>query len=179
MSDPFVGQISPFGFNFAPQGWFLCQGQTLPIQQYAALFSLLGTYYGGNGTTNFQLPNLQGNVPLGYGQGPGLSDYAIGETGGAANVTMLTPNMPPHTHTLNAVNARAAAASAAGQMLGAPDTPGNPQTQGFIYSTTAPTTALTPAAIARAGGSQPHTNVQPTLVLNYCICYSGVFPARP
>jgi len=177
MSDPFVGQISAFGFNFAPRGWFLCQGQTLAISQYAALFSLIGTYYGGNGTTTFQLPNLQGNVPLGQGQGqgPGLSNYTIGETGGANTVTMLTTNMPPHTHALNAADVAATQASAAGQMLGAPFK--NP-VRGLIYSTTAPNTALTPRSISSFGGGQPHNNVQPTLVLNYCICYSGVFPTR-
>ena len=95
MSDPFLGQISSFGFNFPPMGWMLCQGQTLPISQYTALFSLLGTSYGGNGTTNFQLPNLQGNVPINYGTGPGLTTYSIGETAGTETVTLTLATTPP------------------------------------------------------------------------------------
>ncbi len=175
MSDPFLGQISAFGFNFAPTGWFLCQGQTLPISQYSALYSLLGTYYGGNGTTTFQLPNLQGRVPLGYGQGPGLSNYQIGQPGGQAAVTMQVTNMPTHSHPLYAAYVLANQASAAGQMLGGGVKAG---VQGKVYAATSPTTALTAGSIGLAGGSQPHNNVQPTLVLNYCICYSGVYPSR-
>jgi len=100
MTQPFVAEVKMFGGNFAPRGWAFCNGQIMPIQQNTALFSLIGTFYGGNGTSNFGLPNMQGNVPLGQGQGPGLSLYNIGETGGTSNVTLLSSEVPPHTHTM-------------------------------------------------------------------------------
>jgi len=103
MSEPFVGEIRAFGFDFAPQGWLQCNGQTLAISQYAALFSLLGTTYGGNGTTNFQLPNLQGRVAIGQGNGAGLSPYVMGQAAGTENVSLATAQIPSHTHAVNAV----------------------------------------------------------------------------
>ena len=169
--DPFVAEIRLFPFNFAPKGWALCRGQLLPITQNTALFALLGTMYGGNGTSNFALPNLEGAVALHAGQGPGLSDYVQGQTGGAEAVTLLTSEMPSHIH-------QAACSSTQGNDYGpagdfwAPDVTGNPQ-----YGATADLTMAADAAGA-AGSSQPHNNMQPYLVLNYCIALQGVFPPR-
>jgi microcystin-dependent protein len=179
MASPFIGQITTFGFNFAPRGWLLCRGQLLPISQYAALFSLLGTAFGGNGTTNFGLPNLQDNVTVGQGQGPGLSNYIIGETTGTATVTLTATTMPPHTHSFVAE-------------VGAPPLTGTPAAgltlgRGFnatggalaVYTSTGTAAALAPTALGVSnGGGQPHNNVQPILGLNWCIATQGVFPTR-
>jgi microcystin-dependent protein len=178
MSSPFVGEIRPFGFNFAPRNWALCNGQLIAIQQNTALFSILGTYYGGNGTTNFALPNLQAYTPLGVGQGLGLSDYVQGEILGAANVTLLTSEIPAHGHTLNC------------GVLTPPNTAQNvasPSSTAFFglsgpnntYSDVAtPNTTFHPTMIGLTGGSQPHSNQQPYLAVSFCICLSGVFPSR-
>jgi microcystin-dependent protein len=179
MSDSFLGSIQLFGFNFAPTGWALCNGQTLAIQQYTALFSLLGTTYGGNGTTNFVLPNLQGEVAIGMGQGAGLSDYVIGETGGEAGVTLTAGQMPAHTHPLHATTATGTATTPAGNLSGSVlHQVGRVIEKGTIYTTAAPNTALTPASVAPAGGGKPHNNLQPYLTLNYCIALAGIFPPR-
>jgi microcystin-dependent protein len=175
MSEPFLGQITLYPYNFAPYGWMDCAGQTLAISQFSALFSLLGTNYGGNGTSTFQLPNLQGTVAVGQGQLPGGGNYFIGETGGSANVSIVQTTMPSHRHTegadtglgktnspLNAVPAQARKGSA----------------KGLYYSAATPNTQLTGASIQTAGGSLPHNNIQPTLGLRYCIAMQGVFPTR-
>ena len=174
MADPFVAEIRIFPFNFAPKGWAVCNGQILPISQNTALFSLLGTTYGGDGKSNFALPNLQGNVPMHAGQGPGLSLHELGETGGTETVTLLASEMPGHTHVLGAQTTRVGAvASPAGATLGHPAT-------GNLYVAGSPTlVATSPTAIARSGGGQPHNNMQPYLTLNFCIALQGVFPARP
>ncbi|MGD0104328.1 MAG: tail fiber protein [Rhodopila sp.] len=179
MSEPFLGQITVFPYNFAPMGWADCAGQLLPISQYSALFSLLGTQYGGNGQTNFALPNLQGAVPVGQGPQPGGSAYVIGETGGAETVTLTTSSMPGHTHALNATTASATVNLPSGQLL-ATALKGNPINgdKGEIYNVAQPDTGLTPGSIQPAGGSQPHNNTQPFLVLRYCIALTGVFPSR-
>ena len=181
MAEPFLGQITLMGCNFPPYGWMLCQGQLLPIQQYAALFSLLGVQFGGNGTSNFGLPDLRGRLPNGMGQGPGLQDYIIGEMAGSENVTLTVPTIPPHNHVLSAYTGPAT--------LGAPNgalTAQGPVSGGHggaktmtLYNTATPTVALAPAQVAPVSGSGlPHNNLQPLTVLNWCIAWQGVFPAR-
>ena len=170
MADPFVAEIRLFGFNFAPKGWAFCNGQLLPISQNTALFSLLGTTYGGNGTSTFALPNLQGNVPMGAGQGQGLSLRDLGETGGSETVTLLSSEMPAHTHA-------PACSSAVGTQYAPPgfwakDAAGNAEYRLSGAS------AMNASALDPEGGDQPHTNLQPFCVLNYCIALQGVFPPR-
>lgn len=172
MSEPFVAQIQIFGFNFAPQGWALCQGQLLPISQNTALFSLIGTQFGGDGRSNFGLPNLQGSVPIGQGNGPGLTPRNIGETGGEAFVTILSSQLAGHTHPANCNNAVGTAYDPAGQVW-SQDAGGNQE-----YGGGAVAGQMSPNAILQAGGGQPHNNLQPYLALNYCIAMQGVFPAR-
>ncbi|PUA81375.1 phage tail protein [Nocardioides currus] len=178
MADPFVAEIRAFPFNFAPRGWAFCNGQLLPISQNTALFSLLGTTYGGNGTSTFALPDLQGRAAVHPGQGPGLSLRALGETGGVESVTLLESEIPHHRHTLRADQQQATQARPAdGRVLAA-------SLGGMAYAVPAvggaapsPTTA-SPSVLAPAGGSQPHNNMQPYLTLNYCIALQGVFPPR-
>lgn len=189
MSDPFVAEIRIFGFNFAPTGWALCDGQILPISQNTALFSLLGTTYGGNGTSNFALPNLQGSVPLHVGAsqpGPGMQIYNLGQTGGEESVTLQQSEMPVHNHSMNAVASAATTASPVNAVLATPNyvsgtTRGTAQAYAKPVSpapTAVPDTQLT-TGLNVAGGSQPHNTVMPTLVLNFCIALQGIFPARP
>jgi microcystin-dependent protein len=179
MSEPFLGQITLYPYEFAPYGWMDCAGQILPLSQYSTLFALLGVYYGGNGTSNFALPNLQGRVTVGQGQLPGGSDYVIGEEAGEENVTLLSNQSAIHNHTLNATTAHGTVGSTAGNLLAAGETgtPREPNTSS-IYNPANPNTTLTPLAISPAGGTVPHNNLQPFLVLRYCIAMSGVFPAR-
>lgn len=169
--DPFVAEIRLFPFNFAPKGWAMCDGQLLPISQNTALFSLLGTTYGGNGTSNFALPNLQGAVALHPGQGPGLSDYDLGQAGGSETITLLTSEIPSHSHQAKCSSTTGNDYGPAGDFW-APDVTGNPQ-----YGTTAATT-MAADAVGAGGSSLPHNNMQPYLVLNYCIALQGVFPPR-
>jgi len=175
MSDQFLAEIRIFPFNFAPVGWAMCQGQTLSISQYAALFSLLGTTYGGNGTSNFQLPNLQGRVPLDFGNGAGLSPYVLGELGGSESVTVLSTQMGQHTHVVQAT-------SASGRRVNSPTNAYFCDTSTATYvaaSSNPPLVAMDPRVIsAGTGGNQPHENRQPFLVLNFCIALSGVYPTR-
>lgn len=185
MTQPYVGQMQLFGFNFAPSGWQQCNGQLLPISQYAALFSIIGTYYGGNGTSNFALPNMQGNVAVGVGQGIGLSQYVQGETGGGTSVTVTTSTMARHNHTLVATTtATGTTATAAGNQLAVGSAGGGKQGgtayAADIYSPNAAsaTTGLAPLAISLSGGNGAHNNMQPYLALNYCIAIVGVFPPR-
>lgn len=171
MSNPFLAEIRIFGCNFAPVGWALCDGQILSISQNAALFSLLGTTYGGNGTSNFALPNLQGSTPLGQGQGPGLSLRDLGEIGGEQAVTLLTTEIPAHTH---APTCDAGMGDQYGPVWNfwATDAGGNDE-----YG--APGNAvMAGGAVGTAGSSQPHNNLQPYLVLNFCIAMQGIFPSR-
>src|SRR5580698_1243006 len=173
MADPFVGEIRVFPFNFAPNGWALCNGQILPISQNTALFSLLGTYYGGNGTSNFALPNLQGNFPIHQGQGVGLSQYVIGETGGAASVTLLVSEIPTHTHTV-ACAATGNSSNPSNAVFGAA-----PRGKPPAYSAATGTKVnMNATAVATAGGSQPHNNMPPFLTLNFCIALQGIYPSR-
>ena len=172
MSDQFLAEIRIFPFNFAPTGWALCNGQVLPIRQNTALFSLLGTTYGGDGKTTFGLPNMQGNAPVQQGQGPGLSLYDLGQSGGTPLVTLVQNEMPSHTHGLradaidladtNEVSVNASFAQSNG---------------GTLYQTTNNAT-LGQQALMAAGGSMAHNNMQPFLAVNYCIALQGIFPAR-
>lgn len=185
MTDPFIGELKLVSFNYAPRGWAFCNGQLLAIQTNQPLFSLLGTQYGGNGTTNFALPDLRSRVPLGYGQGPGLSNYAIGQRGGEEAHTLLSTEMPTHVHTL-AGDATTAASSnavtpAAGNSLGAGTglLSNNTPFPVNIYGTAGGSTvAQAPATIGNFGGSQAHENRQPFLVLNWIISLQGIFPSR-
>jgi microcystin-dependent protein len=182
MSSPFLGQITVYPYSFAPYGWADCSGQLLPISQYTALFSLLGTQYGGNGTSNFALPDLQGRIPVGQGQlTGGGSAYTMGEVAGDENVTILASNMPAHVHPLIATTADGSTNNPAGLILAKPQTGGGRGgggNQGDIYNPGNVDTPLAPTSLGAAGGSQPHNNIQPTLVLRYCIALQGIFPSR-
>ncbi|HEU4612085.1 MAG TPA: tail fiber protein [Kofleriaceae bacterium] len=170
MSQPFLGEIRMFGCNFAPRGWMFCNGQLLPIQQYTAVFALLGTYYGGNGTTNFALPDLRGRAPMAYGNGPGLTPRDLGESSGRENVTLLSTEMPAHTHTMAAQATRADRANASGASLA--------QSASTFYSAGGAAATLSPATVSLSGGNLPHNNMQPFLAVNFCIAVSGIFPSR-
>jgi microcystin-dependent protein len=172
MADPFVAEIRIFPFNFAPTGWAFCDGQLLPLSQNTALFSLLGTTYGGDGKTNFALPNLRGNAAMHPGQGPGLSLYDLGQTGGSETVTLLQSEIPVHTHPL------LAAADPAELQAPAPNRSLTRSQPGFAYTTGSPSATLAPQALAPTGGSLPHNNMQPYLTLTFCIALQGVFPPR-
>jgi microcystin-dependent protein len=166
-----VAEIRLFPYNFAPRNWAFCQGQLLPIAQNTALFSLLGTTYGGNGQTTFALPNLQSRVAVHVGQGPGLSSYDLGQQGGTETVTLTTNELAPHSHTPNCLNANGNKPGAKNNIW-ATDLGGHAQ-----YGTTKAGT-MAPNAIGPSGNGQPHNNIQPYLALNYCIALQGVFPAR-
>jgi microcystin-dependent protein len=171
MADPFVAEIRIFPFNFAPRGWAWCDGQLLPLSQNTALFSLLGTTYGGNGKSNFALPDLQGRAPMHPGQGPGLSLHDLGETGGSETVTLLESEIPNHNHPVNASNEAAESNSPAGNSIANADN--------AIFSTNGiQNTHLSPSTLAPAGGSSPHNNMMPFLTFYFCIALQGVFPPR-
>lgn len=174
MSDPFVAEIRIFGFTFAPRGWAQCNGQILPISQNTALFSLLGTTYGGNGQSTFALPNMQGNAPMHPGQGPGLSLHDLGEMGGSDFVTLLESEMPAHNHFVQCKGAPPPANA------GIPDPAVclSRSSGGTAYTAPANFGTMSPNMIAPAGGSLPHNNMMPYLTLNFCIALQGVFPPR-
>lgn len=174
MADPFVAEIRIFPFNFSPKGWAWCDGQLLPLSQNTALFSLLGTTYGGNGKSNFALPDLQGRTPMHPGQGPGLSLHDLGETGGSETVTLLESEIPAHAHTVRASSdfgdlqvpspARSLARSQ--------------NANAYQTTTNQSLAAFSDQALAPAGGDQPHNNLQPYLTFYFCIALQGVFPPR-
>jgi microcystin-dependent protein len=174
--DPFVAEIRIFPFNFAPRGWAWCNGQLLPLSQNTALFSLLGTTYGGNGKSNFALPDLQGRAPMHPGQGPGLSLHDLGETGGLETVTLLESEIPSHSHSLQASNSDGISQSPVANLLavgvGGITMYAPPPPPGSL-------TSLAGNALVPAGGSLPHNNMMPYLTLNFCIAMQGVFPQRP
>ena len=179
MADPFVAEIRIFPFNFAPKGWAFCNGQILPLSQNTALFSLLGTTYGGDGKSNFALPNMQGNAPMHPGQGPGLSLHDLGEMGGSETVTLLESEMPAHSHTVAAKTQNATTNQPSGNLLAAGHFGAAQGGSVNYYLTIAtPTTQLSDNSIALAGGDQPHNNLMPYLTLNFCIALQGVFPPR-
>ncbi|MEJ0075777.1 MAG: tail fiber protein [Alphaproteobacteria bacterium] len=175
MSDPFVAEIRIFPFNFAPKGWAFCDGQLLPLSQNTALFSLLGTTYGGNGKSNFALPNMQGNAPMHPGQGPGLSLHDLGETGGSTTVTLLESEMPAHSHSFFANSVQGDTNSPAPTVSLARASNATP------YHADQATNLVNFAfqAVSVTGGSLPHNNMQPYLTLNFCIAMQGIFPPRP
>jgi microcystin-dependent protein len=175
MANPFVGEIRIFPFNFAPIGWALCDGQLLPISQNTALFSLLGTTYGGNGTSDFALPNLQASAPMNFGQGAGLSDYDLGQSGGTSTVTLSDSELPAHSHSVGCVPGDGTQRTPANAVFAA--TPEDKK-QSFAYSKDAPSVPMSASALGDSGESQPHNNLQPYLVLNFCIALQGIFPAR-
>lgn len=172
MADPFVAEIRIFPFNFAPKGWAWCDGQVLPISQNTALFSLLGTTYGGDGRSTFALPNLQGRAPMHPGQGPGLSLHDLGETGGSDTVTLLESELPAHSHAVSASQADGIERRPAGQQLAA-------GIGGIAaYAPPGSLIPMSPLTLAPAGGGQLHNNLQPYLTLYFCIALQGVFPPR-
>jgi microcystin-dependent protein len=188
-ADPYLSQIALFGFGFVPRGWAACNGQLLAISQNAALFALIGTTYGGNGTTNFALPNLQSRAPLGYGQGPGLTSYSIGEILGIEAITLTVAQIPAHTHPIDT-----SALTATGKCSSTPGTQRTPvggvpaaEAAGVTatYSNAAPDASMSSGAVTFgnptagiAGSSQPHENRQPSLAVSYCIAMVGIFPSR-
>jgi microcystin-dependent protein len=172
MSDPFIGEIRMFAGNFAPRGWAFCNGQILPIAQNTALFSLLGTTYGGDGRTTFALPDLRDRIPVGFGEGPGLTPRTLGESGGAAAVTLAANQIPSHTHALRAASGTPSSGAPSGEVVLAPTTGGK------IYRDATSPVAMSAGTIGPAGGSQPHNNLQPYLAVNYIIALQGIFPSR-
>ena len=177
MSEAYIGEIRIFGFNFAPLNWAFCDGQLLAISQYTVLFSVIGTFYGGNGQTTFALPNFQGGTGIQQGTGIGLSTYDVGEPSGVPNVTLTQGQLPLHNHV---INTRAAATQTQALRI--------PTSQSFLGSskpddlysnvTPNPTTGFSPSAISFTGQSLPHDNMQPYQVQNFCICLNGIFPSR-
>lgn len=170
--NPYLGEIRIFAFNFAPKGWAMCNGQLLSIQSNTALFSIIGTYYGGNGTTTFALPNLQGRAPIHQGQGQGLSPYNVGQNGGTETVTLNTQQMPHHNHTANTVSGPQATAPRPSNAY-----PGN-ATSGSVYSTANPDSTFNNNFVGFQGNNQPHNNIQPYLTMTFCIAVQGIFPPR-
>ncbi len=165
MSEPFIAEIRMVAFDFAPRGWALCNGQLLPINQNQALFSILGTTYGGNGQTTFALPDLRGRSPVHSG-----AQIVLGERSGEENHTLINAEMPAHTHPVKGDAASASVSTPTGNVWAASGN--NP------FSSSAPDTAMNPASVTAAGGSQPHSNLQPYLVVNFVIALQGIFPSR-
>ena len=176
MSEPFIAQIVIVPYNFAPRGYAFCNGQILPISQNTALIYLLGTTYGGNGTMNFALPNLQGMAPLHPGQGPGLSQYVLGEISGSQGVSLLQNQLPVHGHTPQCASAAGNPAQQA--PTGSFWSPAPGRTPPFVYSSNAPGVMMSDVAVGQSGGSQPHNNMSPYLVLNFVIALQGIYPSR-
>lgn len=174
MANPFLAEIRIFPFNFAPKGWAFCDGQLLPLSQNTALFSLLGTTYGGDGKSTFALPDMQGNTPMHPGQGPGLSLHDLGETGGTQTVTLLQTEIPSHSHVVNATTA----ASQADPTASVWANPGGRPAPNFFADSGGTSLLMNDTALSITGGSQPHNNMQPYLTLNFCIALQGVYPPR-
>jgi len=173
MSEPFIGEIRMVGFNFAPRGWALCNGQLLSIASNNALFSLLGTIYGGDGRTTFALPNLQGRVPMHYGSGAGLSPRLIGEAAGQESVSLTEAQLPAHTHKARASSLKGNTNSPVGRVWSK-----DAGVQSATYTSNAADADMAAGAIAPAGGGQPHNNMPPYLAVNFVIALQGIYPAR-
>jgi microcystin-dependent protein len=180
MTQPFVGQVQPIAFNFAPKNWALCNGQTLSIQQNTALFSLLGTYYGGNGVNTFMLPDLRSRVPISQGTAPNGAQYTIGQVGGVENVTLTQSTTPSHLHNFVGTSANASSITpSAGALLGTVvnNRPGqNPDP--YYAPDSSPLQPLNPGTLNSVGNNQPHTNIQPYLAISWCIALYGIYPSR-
>ncbi len=178
MSEPFLGEIRMVGFNFAAKGWALCNGQLLSIAQNTALFSLLGTTYGGDGITTFALPNLQGRLPMHWGNGPGLSGRVIGEMSGSESVTLISTQIPAHNHPLNCTTTGGATDNPTGTLLAtSADANLNPINT-YLGGSAAPNAQMAPTSIGLAGGSQPHDNMPPFLCVTFIIALEGIYPSR-
>ena len=178
MADPFLGEIRMFGGNFAPNGWALCNGQLLAISQNTALFSILGTMFGGDGVRTFGLPDLRGRVPVHQGQGNGLSNYNIGEMTGSENVTLLAGQMPTHNHTVGVSNQAGSSVDPTNGVVAEINTGGRQPvttTPGYVPTATG---TMAANAVSMAGGNQPHANLQPLLCLTFIIALQGIFPSR-
>jgi microcystin-dependent protein len=173
MATPILGEIRMFGGNFAPRGWAFCNGQILPIAQNTALFSLLGTTYGGNGQTTFALPDLRGRVPIHFGQGPGLSNYSLGQVGGQETVTLLSDQLPAHSHIVNAVAAGGNQANPTGNFAAVESTGTS-----LNYNSGPANALMHPNTIGITGQNQPVPNLQPHLAINFIIALQGIFPSR-
>ncbi|SMB83904.1 phage tail protein [Deinococcus hopiensis] len=169
--DPFVGEIRLFSGNFAPNGWALCDGQVLSISQNTALFSLLGSMYGGNGTSTFALPDLRGRAAMHRGSAPGLTSRYIGDVGGSETVTLVSNELPPHTHTVRAVSDPAESNAGNAKALAR-------SSELTAYASDSPGTSLAADSVSTAGGDQPHNNMPPYLTLNYIIALQGIYPSR-
>ena len=169
MSSPFVAEIRMFAGNFAPTGWAMCDGQLMPISQNTALFSLLGTFYGGDGKSTFALPDMQGNAAIHQGQGPGLSEYFLGQQGGSQNVTLLTTEIPVHTHSLVGDEDDGTFKTPQSMLMAAGSA---------MYAAPPPNVNLSPFALSPTGGSLPHNNMMPYLTVLFIIAMQGIFPAR-
>jgi microcystin-dependent protein len=180
MTEPFIGQIQPFGFNFNPRGWAFCNGATLPIQQNTALFALLGTQYGGNGQTTFQLPNLAGRAAAQQGTGPGLSARSIGQSFGVNTVTLTTQEMPGHSHAVTYYaqtdTSKRTSTPASNVALSVPT---SSEVFPFVGAGSPVNTQFAPTMLQPSGGGQPHANQQPYLAVNFCIALQGIFPSFP
>jgi|SRR5580704_954419 microcystin-dependent protein len=176
MASEYLGAVKLFSFGFAPKGYALCAGQIMSIQQNAALFSLLGTTFGGNGIQTFALPDLQGRVPIGQGTGVGLSNYVMGQKGGVENVTLLQSTVPSHTHVFQASTTGGNSNNPSGNVLATLTDTGDVFYAPFAGGFTA--ALMPPATVSTVGQTQPHTNIQPTAAINYSICLSGIFPSR-
>lgn len=169
--DPFVAEIRIFPFNFAPKGWAFCDGQLLPLSQNTALFSILGTTYGGNGKSNFALPDLQGRTPMQPEQGPGLSYRELGEQTGSDTITLITPEIPSHNHSMVMSTTLGTTKSPANNRIGQSD-------GASVFTSSVPNVSMASNSIAPAGADQPHNNMQPYLTVYFCIALQGVFPPR-
>lgn len=170
MSQPYIGEIRIFAGTYNPRGWAFCYGQLVPIAQNPALYSILGTTYGGNGTSTFGLPDLRGRTPIGAGSGAGLTPRVLGQMSGVESVTLLSTQIPQHTHALNASSGAPTTNAPSGSLL--------PTGSSRIYAQGSPSTQLAPSSIGVAGGSQPHENMQPFLALTYIIATEGIYPSR-
>ncbi|MCW3058901.1 MAG: hypothetical protein JWQ02_722 [Capsulimonas sp.] len=176
MSDQYVGEIRIVPFNFAPNGWAMCNGQILPISQNTALFSLLGTNFGGNGQTTFALPNLQDSVAVDFGSGAGLTDRYMGETGNQAAVSLGDSYIPQHKHVINASSSPATKFTPEGNLYAVPNA--GPRRSNQLYTTAAPDATMANNAVDYSGSGQAHNNMQPYLALNFIIALQGIFPPR-
>ena len=177
MAEPFIGEVRSFSFGVVPKGWAQCQGQLLNIQQNAALYSLLGVQFGGDGKTTFGLPDLRGRVPV--HRNPTQQDYIVGAKGGSEAVQLATDNVPPHTHSAYALKEMASVPSASGAMLAEPAPRQGATPQMNRFGPAATLQPLAPDALGHAGASQTHNNMQPGLTLNFCIATAGIYPMRP
>lgn len=184
-TEPFIGEVKLLAFNFPPLGYQTCQGQMISIAEYTALFSLIGTTYGGNGQTTFALPDLQGRVPIGQGQGPGLPDYSMGEAAGSPTITLMAANLPAHIHTLNSVRVSIASNETSGSSnTSANAFPGNNDSTGVYAEAPTPNTYMAPGVATisgstdQAGTNTPFNCMNPYIVMNYSIALEGIFPSR-